>query len=221
VNSSSGEHFGETKNAGRKNALFGDIMLKPLPVFNFVAILLPALMLMLVHLSPSILSVLQRDRVALVAGQGGVFFRHCWPIPTAGFIGSLSRSASSALVLRQSTSLVAGAGSCSSSLELWLENLPAMPSNPTVEAATSALHLEALIGIILALVLCWLVGMMLTQLIKLDVPPQTLFLFLLGIDLVGALILTLLHNNHGPSLLAGIAVGMLLAWLNPQFGRAR
>ena len=96
-----------------------------------------------------------------------------------------------------------------------------MPGNPTVEAATSALHLEALIGIILALVLCWLVGMMLTQLIKRDVPPQTLFLFLLVIDLVGALILTLLHDNHGPSLLAGRAVGTLLAWLDPKFGRAR
>ena len=255
MNSSSGKHFAKTKNAERKNALFGGLILKPLPAFSLVAILLPALILILMYLSPSILSVLQRDRVALAAGQwwrilspllvdsDGWFH---WVYVSIGFIcvgvtaehflgrwrwlllffsGALAGElagyvwqpygggTSIALfgVMGGLIVLLLKRGSALSPITALYAGTVVVVL--VVEAAASALHLEALMGIILALVLCWLVGMMLTQLIKRDAPPRTLFLFLLGIDLVGALILTLLHDNHGPSLFAGMAVGVLLAWL--------
>ena len=259
MNSSPGGHFAKTKNAERKNALLGDLMLKPLPVFSLVAILLPALILMLMSLSPSILSVLQRDRVALAAGQwwrilspllvdsDGWFH---WVYVSVGFVcvgivaehflgrwrwlllffsGALAGELAGYLwqPYGGGTS-IALFGVMGGLIVLLLKRgsalflITALYAGTAVvvlvvEAVASALHLEALMGIILALVLCWLVGMILTQLIKRDVPPRTLCLFLLGIDLVGALILTLLHDNHGPSLLAGMAVGALLAWLDPKF----
>jgi membrane associated rhomboid family serine protease len=57
------------KATTRKMNLFEGITLRPLPLLSLAAIVLPALFLILMSLSPNVLSALQRDRGALTQGQ--------------------------------------------------------------------------------------------------------------------------------------------------------
>jgi membrane associated rhomboid family serine protease len=48
------------------------------------------------------------------------------------------------------------------------------------------------------------------------VPSRIVALFILGIVLIGALLLTILHDIHGPARLAGLTVGALLALIGAR-----
>jgi len=70
-------------------------------------------------------------------------------------------------------------------------------------------------GIIAAVILCVLIGVALPVLLRRNNQPWTLARFVAAAGLLGALVLTTLYDNHGPPLIAGACLAMLMLWQNP------
>jgi membrane associated rhomboid family serine protease len=88
------------------------------------------------------------------------------------------------------------------------------------EAITSSLGASDIVGIIAVVVLCWLLVQVFLIMLRQHVSSGTIIYFIIGVDLLAAILLTIFHNHHGVAFLAGFCVGAILIWLTPKFNRS-
>jgi hypothetical protein len=237
------------KLAERNIPILSEISLKPLPLLPLLAILLPALFLIWMHFSPTVLIAMQRDPSALSSGQ---WWRFISPllIDSDGWIQFVTVSIGFICVGIPAQHLLGNwrwlllffAGAIAGELMgyLW------QPYGGGTSIALFGLiggmviylrHKQPVLFLTSMYTLCvvvalvgtdvrstWLLlGMyvVLAVIIRIcftrDDDLQTLIWMVNGICILGAVLLLFLHDIHGAALLAGMGVGVLLAWIHPLY----
>lgn len=103
--------------------------------------------------------------------------------------------------------------------QLWQKKLASKVASLYIVAFVGALSGTAIAGGIVGIVLCSVAASTLFWLPNLKVSTRILASYIGIFGLLGALILTWLHDIHGPAILAGAGIAALLIWLDTGLRR--